>query len=350
VGRHGTSVQHSNVSKKQSDNLAFAAQEALGIARIPSHDKLSKKKKTEQDNQLFGNCCNMGATTLWSRDVVANRILAGETLIIYQGHLLSIPPAWMNAHPGGNLALLHFVGKDATDEIEASHLDDTLKLVSRYSVGRVELTEDGWEPLVPPVQTGWVRRLGQTGKQEWFKEATELVSNDGSESFPSSSILLVERDNHSQQLTTPTLASLQPLPSNLSLKVQTRHSRAYRELHKRITDAGLYKTRYISGYGPEIARCTLLGCISAYAYLCNWIITSAVFLGLFWHHLVFSAHDLGHMGVTHNWAIDRILATLIADFMGGLSIGWWVQVRIFNFTIYKVWLTQSMAEPYCSPS
>lgn len=267
--------------------------------------------------------------TLWSRDVVASRILAGETLIIYQGHLLSIPKTWLDAHPGGNLALLHFVGRDATDEIEANHLQDTLKLVARYSIGPVELTEDGWEPLVPPIATGWVRRTGQAGKQEWFKEATELVSNDGSEFFPSSSILLTGPNNSSQQPTAPTLASLQPLPSDLSLKVQTRQSRAYRQLHKRIIDAGLYKTRYISGYGPEIVRYTLLGCISAYAYSCNWFITSAVFLGLFWHQLVFSAHDLGHMGVTHNWTIDRILATLIADFIGGLSIGWWVQVRHF---------------------
>jgi len=29
--------------------------------------------------------------------------------------------------------------------------------------------------------------------------------------------------------------------------------------------------------------------------------------------------------VTHNWAIDRILAILIADWVGGLSIGWWVE-------------------------
>ena len=254
----------------------------------------------------------------WSRDAVANRILAGESLIIYQGHLLSIPSTWLDAHPGGDLALLHFVGRDATDEIQANHQDDTLKLVSRYSVGRVELTEDGWEPLLPPIATGWVRRQG---KQEWFKEATEHVTN--------SSILLVERNTHSEQPVAPTLASLQPLPSDLSLKVQTRMSTAYRELHKRITAAGLYKTRYISGYGPEILRYTLIGCISAYAYSCNWIITSAVFLGLFWHQLAFTAHDLGHMGVTHNWTIDRILGTLIADFMGGLSIGWWVQVRYF---------------------
>jgi hypothetical protein len=47
-----------------------------------------------------------------------------------------------------------------------------------------------------------------------------------------------------------------------------------------------------------------------------------------WHQLVFTVHDLGHMGVTHNWTIDRLLAILIADFIGGLSIGWWVEVRL----------------------
>ncbi|KAF8168173.1 delta 8-sphingoloid desaturase protein [Crassisporium funariophilum] len=267
----------------------------------------------------------MGATTLWSRDTVAKRILAGDILIIYQGHLLSIPPKWLDAHPGGNLALLHFVGRDATDEIEANHQDDTLKLIPRYGVGRVELGPHGWEPLIPPIQKGWVRRTGVSGKQEWFKEATEVLSNEDTEFFPSSSILLVERNAQSPQSLAPTLASLQPPPSSLSLKVQTRHSRAYRELHKRVTAAGLYKTRYITGYGPELLRYTFLACGSAYAYKHDWLMTSAVLLGLFWHQLVFTAHDLGHMGVTHDWAKDRLLATVIADFIGGLSIGWWVQ-------------------------
>ncbi|OBZ79252.1 Delta(8)-fatty-acid desaturase [Grifola frondosa] len=50
----------------------------------------------------------------------------------------------------------------------------------------------------------------------------------------------------------------------------------------------------------------------------------AISLGLFWHQLTFFAHDLGHMGVTHNWAIDRLVAIFVADFLGGMSIGWWV--------------------------
>lgn len=269
----------------------------------------------------------MGATTLWTRDAVASRILAGETLIIYRDHLLRIPPSWLNAHPGGSLALLHFVGRDATDEIEAYHLDHTLTLIPRYSIGRVQLTEHGWFPLVPPVMTGWVRRLGPGGKQEWFQEAADARSEGDSEVSPSSQILLVQKPDASSHTSAPSLSSLQPPASSLSPEVQARHSKAYRVLHKRIVDAGLYKTPYLTGYGPEVLRYTLLASASAYAYHHNWLMTSAVFLGLFWHQLVFTAHDLGHMGVTHNWAVDRLLATLIADFIGGLSIGWWVQVR-----------------------
>ncbi|KAF9455095.1 delta 8-sphingoloid desaturase protein [Macrolepiota fuliginosa MF-IS2] len=266
----------------------------------------------------------MGQTTLWSRQDVVARILAGELLLIYQGLLLRIPQSWLDAHPGGSLALLHFVGRDATDEIEAYHSNDTLRMVKRFSIGRVDLVDDLWEPLVPPIMSGWVRRLNSDGKSEWYREAAAARSAENTQLSPSSQILLVDKDL-TVQSHAPTLATLSPPPTDLSLKVQARHSKAYRELHKRIVDADLYKTPYITGYGPEVLRYTLLAGISAYAYSHNWLMTSAVFLGLTWHQLVFSAHDLGHMGVTHNWAVDRILAILIADFIGGLSIGWWVQ-------------------------
>lgn len=264
--------------------------------------------------------------TVWTREAIAQRILKGETLIIYQGHLLKIPQKWLDSHPGGSLALLHFVGRDATDEIQANHSDQTLNLVPRYSEGSVELTDDGWLPLVPPIATGWVRKIGCSGRLEWFKEAAEVYSAEDSTFSPSSSIILVERDRASNQPSGPTLASLQLPPSNLCLDMQLRHSKAWRDLHKRIIAAGLYNTPYFSGYGPEILRYALLAIISVYAYSHNWLITSAVFLGFLWHQLAFAAHDLGHMGVTHDWAIDRLLATVIADFIGGLSIGWWVNV------------------------
>ncbi len=55
----------------------------------------------------------------------------------------------------------------------------------------------------------------------------------------------------------------------------------------------------------------------------RWYALSAACLGTFWHQLVFTAHDAGHMGITHDFQTDTMIGILIADFLGGLSIGWW---------------------------
>jgi sphingolipid 8-(E)-desaturase len=273
----------------------------------------------------------MGVERLWTRDDVAERVLAGDTLVIYRNNVLRIPPSWLKAHPGGDLAILHFVGRDATDEVDAFHNDEVLKRVRAFSVGQIECTPDGWAPLVPPIHSGWVRRIGLDGKQTWYNEAKAVRSASDTELSPSSQILLVEKQQQQQPPTTakaggPSLDELAPPPSALSPAVQARHSAAYKELHERIVAGGFYQCDYLRGYGPELARYILLGATSALLYSRGWFISSAVFLGLLWHQLVFTAHDLGHMGVTGNWVYDRLLGILIADFIGGLSIGWWVDV------------------------
>jgi len=55
----------------------------------------------------------------------------------------------------------------------------------------------------------------------------------------------------------------------------------------------------------------------------GWYGTSGLSLGFFWHQLVFTAHDAGHMGITHSFAVDTVIGIVIADFLGGLSLGWW---------------------------
>ena len=263
----------------------------------------------------------------WTRDKIAARILAGDSLVVYNNQLLRIPKSWLDQHPGGSLAILHFVGRDATDEIQAYHSDHTLNKFNNYVVGTVHTGKHGWEPLVPPIMTGWVRKIGKDSQQQWYNEANALVSTEDTILSPSSQILLVQKDDDTLfKPTAPTLSNLIPPPTNLSPKVQAEHSAAYKLLHKRILDAGLYNTPYLTGYGPEVARYLLLATLSALAYSHNWLVTSAVFLGFTWHQLVFTAHDLGHMGVTHDWVWDRLLAIFITDFIGGLSIGWWVDV------------------------
>ncbi|ESK97903.1 delta 8-sphingolipid desaturase [Moniliophthora roreri MCA 2997] len=246
-----------------------------------------------------------------SRDQVVARILKGDHLIIYNHHVLNIPRFWLDAHPGGSLGLLHFVGRDATSEIDAYHPQETLKHVIKYSIGTIS-SDNPWEPLLPPIAAGWVRKDGK-----WLNKAATFNPD-------SSQVLLVSKSSAALQNSAPTQDTITPPPSTLSLEVQHQHATAYKRLHKRVTDAGLYNTPYLTGYGPEFVRYVGLGLISAYAFRNNWVITSAVFLGLMWHQLMFFAHDLGHTGVTHNWTIDRLIAITVADFIGGLSIGWWV--------------------------
>jgi len=41
------------------------------------------------------------------------------------------------------------------------------------------------------------------------------------------------------------------------------------------------------------------------------------------HQIMFTAHDAGHRGITHNFIADTLIGIFIADFCCGLSIGWW---------------------------
>jgi sphingolipid 8-(E)-desaturase len=262
--------------------------------------------------------------TVITRESVAARILDGEHLFILNGHLIRVPHQWLSEHPGGALAILHFVGRDATDEVEAYHPKHVLQKMRAFSQGPVQLSTDGWVPLLPPISTGWIRKLSPDGLPHWHNEAIP----DHSEGAPSSQILLVKKSDV-PLASGPSLASIQPPPSTLSLKTQSQHSTAYKELHRRVVAAGLYQTRYISGYGPEVVRYILLSLSSYLLYQRHMFFISAVFLGALWHQLVFTCHDLGHVGVTHSWHKDRLIAIFLTNFIGGVSIGWWVHVCVF---------------------
>lgn len=104
--------------------------------------------------------------------------------------------------------------------------------------------------------------------------------------------------------------------------VQDNIVQKYRALNDRIKAEGLYSCNYWA-YAIEVSRYSLLFSGMLVCLHWGWYVTSAVFLGLFWHQLVFSAHDAGHMGITHNFQVDTALGIFVADFLGGLSLGWW---------------------------
>jgi delta8-fatty-acid desaturase len=108
----------------------------------------------------------------------------------------------------------------------------------------------------------------------------------------------------------------------LDPEVQDDIVRKYRLLNERIKAEGLYQCNY-TDYLIESTRYALLFATSMFFLRQEWYATSALFLGLFWHQLVFTAHDAGHMGITHNFHVDTVIGIVIADFLGGLSIGWW---------------------------
>ena len=96
----------------------------------------------------------------------------------------------------------------------------------------------------------------------------------------------------------------------------------YRELHQRIRDEGLYRCNYWA-YAVECCRYVGLFVLMLVSIHYEWYKTGALALGFMWHQLVFTAHDAGHMGITHHYHVDTFIAIIIADFIGGLSMGWW---------------------------
>lgn len=96
----------------------------------------------------------------------------------------------------------------------------------------------------------------------------------------------------------------------------------YRLLNDRIRAEGLYDCNY-AAYAIEGLRYSLLFAACMLTLQWGWYATSGLFLGALWHQLVFTAHDAGHMGITHDFHVDTVIGIIIADFFGGLSLGWW---------------------------
>ena len=53
-----------------------------------------------------------------TRRQVEGMIADGQSIIILDGKVLRVE-AWLKYHPGGDKAIMHMVGRDATDEINA---------------------------------------------------------------------------------------------------------------------------------------------------------------------------------------------------------------------------------------
>lgn len=55
---------------------------------------------------------------VFSRREVEDLIAQGRSIIVVNAKVLKVD-AWLKYHPGGDKAIMHMVGRDATDEVTA---------------------------------------------------------------------------------------------------------------------------------------------------------------------------------------------------------------------------------------
>lgn len=212
-----------------------------------------------------------------------------------------------------------------------------------YQIGRIEGI---WINFLPPIQGGKFRTYTEDACSSDEDSTTPEIYSGSSQdgSVPPSPIFdaVDSKSTVRQRKPTGTASAEQTQAKPAFLDARTREEivfdtakypsldtanqeeikRKYRELNERIKAEGLYDCNY-SCYFVECCRYTLLAGLSYTFLRMGWWATSAFFLGCFWHQLVFTAHDAGHMGITHNFHVDTLIGMFIADYLGGLSLGWW---------------------------
>ena len=228
--------------------------------------------------------------------------------------------------------------------IQRLHSQEARQRMSKFQIGRIE---GRWTNFLPPIQGGEFR-LYKKAEEEF--SSSDLSSEDIS--APPSPIFEAREEEFGlrRRLSVSTISSAVsaiPPPTEteprayvfdartqkeieldaanyppLDAEHQENITQKYRQLNERIRAAGLYNCNY-SAYAIEICRYTLFFSLFIYFLKNSWFCTSGLFLGCFWHQLVFSAHDAGHMGITHDFQTDTVIGMIIADYLGGLSLGWW---------------------------
>lgn len=285
---------------------------------------------------------------VWSRREIEGLIADGRKIIILDDQVIKAD-AWCPFHPGGDKAILHMVGRDATDEIRGLHSPEAQAHMLKFVIGKIE---GRWDNFLPPIQGGTFRPMESKSVEEDQDALHEDTASSSSSTPPSpifdpvleaqglryrkregSPVSSASSISLSDETTSPKIEpaeffTAEQLSSDLLKYPSLDHDSQdlivskYRETNQRIKAAGLYKCPY-SAYAWECLRYSALFVLFMTFLHYEHYALSALCLGSFWHQLVFTAHDAGHMGITHDFHTDTCIGIFIADFLGGLSIGWW---------------------------
>lgn len=278
----------------------------------------------------------MSRDRVMTPEAVDSLIADGNTIVIYEDYVLKLD-SWLPKHPGGKLAIMHMVGRDASDEINAYHSTATLKTMKAYRIGRKPAGV--WTNRTPPIRGGiFEKHDGTTTKGDVEVTAypspspslSPTPSHEGSSTPLEKTVSREEKENIGKLKAAAFTAWAEAQDVDRDLKdyppvdpaIQEDIQRKYRQLAERVHAEGFYDCPYLE-YGKEITRYSILFATSMFLLHNGWYLTSALFLGLFWHQLMFSAHDAAHLAITGNFHIDSLIAMFVADFCCGLSMGWW---------------------------
>lgn len=268
----------STVSSAPSSDGDCGTTPDTSIASTPSStpDPAQTAKKTDRTAAVL------------SRDEIAERICNGQLLVLRDDKVLNVTN-WANHHPGGALALQHFVGRDGGDEIVAYHCQATLDRMQNFVVGRVQVDDTvGWRPLTPPIALG-LRPHPDGVKGHWMREGRVRLEAEPECGTTTSST--VNAGPTAQEVIKITPADLEPsTQAEVDLRTERKRSKSYRTLKARVEDAGLFRPPGpLAGYGEDIARYLILAITSAYLFFntTGWAgqMTSAALLGFCYQQL-----------------------------------------------------------------
>lgn len=298
---------------------------------------------------------------------IEDLIAEGKVIIIYKNNVLNLT-SWLKYHPGGDKAVYHMVGRDATDEMLAYHSEESISIFHKWKIGEID---QPWKNLLPPIQgaiypreTGFSR--SSDGLGEKLDTKSPITSDDNSSE---TSVELEDTDtkiklrragyplgevkpvvpqsteyvdsSNKEQLYPVSVAGgivdpkelmalfengivqdeMSKIPS-LDYDTQNYVRDQYNKLHATIIKNGFYKCQY-SDYVREIVKITSLFLYSFSFLRLGHYFFSALFMATAWHQMTFIAHDAGHVSISHNYQIDNIFGMIVADWFGGLSLGWW---------------------------
>lgn len=201
------------------------------------------------------------------REEVARLVSRGHLLVL-DGPKIYRLNKWSQSHPGGVLAILHFVGRDACDELAAYHEPHIQKTFSNFQVAvasPLDYTEAlGWKPLNPPLEAhaGWDNLpLDVWTRVESWKQGLQAIGRAGKQEEVASSSWSTS--------CLPALDALQlepPSNASVNLKQQRDMSREYQKMHQEVIDKGLYKPTPLANYRYEMIRYALFFLGAMYLY------------------------------------------------------------------------------------